>query len=213
MEYLVASQTAYLEKIQPTTLPVMQKIQKIAKEQEIPIVCNEVGRLLCLLSALKKPKKILELGTGISYSTHWMLLNNPKANITSIDQNKNRIIIAKKFLAESGFLEKVQLLPIWIEDFFFTNKEKFDMIFLDSQKNLYQKMFLDIIIRLKKKGLLVVDNSLFRGQVFLEKKKIQKKYKNATLSIQNFNHLIFQSPDLESFLFSLGDGVLVATKH
>lgn len=205
-------QSAYLEKLHPNLSLTMQKMQKLAKEEKIPIIGDEVGRLLCLLCSLKKPKKILELGTGISYSTHWMLLQNQEVNITSIDQNQDRIYFAKKFLSESGFLENVKLLPIWIKDFFLTNQEKFDIIFLDSQKSLYQNMFSDILVRLKKNALLIVDNSLYKKQVCLEKKKVKKEYRNAVFSIQAFNQLVFQSSELKSFLFSLGDGVLVAKK-
>jgi predicted O-methyltransferase YrrM len=212
MDIFTALQESYLDSLHPPLSETMKELKAIAKKMEVPIVGDEVGRLLCLLTFLKQPRKILELGTGISYSTHWMLLKNPNCSITTIDQNKDRIAIAKKFLKKSCFLEKVKLLPMWIEDFFSTNEEKFDLIFLDSQKSLYEKNFTDILMRLENNGLLVVDNNLYKKRVLLPIKEVDKKYQNAVISIKKFNQLAAKSCSLESFFFSLGDGVLVATK-
>ena len=206
-------QRHYLEKLHPQLSQTMKQIQKMAKTQKIPAVCEETGRLLSLLSYLQKPKKILELGTGIAYSTHWLLLGHHQSMITSIEQNKHRVSIAKKFLLASGFLDRVSLKSMWIEDFFLSNTEKFDLIFLDSQKNCYDKMFDELVDRLKINGILVVDNSLFKKKVLLPNEKIEQKYKNMVRSIQNFNRLVFQHDNLKSFLFSLGDGILVTIKQ
>ena len=203
----------YLQKLQPLPSPVMKKIKILAKKLEVPIVSDEIGRLLHLLVNIYKPKKILELGTGIGYSTHWMLLATKNCKITSLDQNKERISIAKKFLLYSDLAARVDLKNIWIEDFFLQNKKKeFDFIFLDSQKSTYDKILKDIFLCLKKNGLLLVDNVLFKGQIPLAKDLVSKKYKNAVLSIQKFNKKIFQSQNWETHLFPLGDGVIVAKK-
>ncbi len=203
---------AYLDRLHPPLSKVMQAIKKKAKKDEVPIVSDEIGRLLCFLVSLKKPKKILELGTGLSYATHWLLLGNKDSTVFSVEQNKDRILLSEKFLKASNILSRVRLYSGWIEDFFLSNSDKFDFVFLDSQKSTYSVFLDNISKRLKSSGLLIADNALFQNQVFSPINSVPKNYRCAVQGIKKFNKDIFAHSQFESFLFPVGDGMLLSVK-
>jgi predicted O-methyltransferase YrrM len=100
----------YLEQFQ---LPVDQWLREIKQEglaAKVPIVDDDMGRFLRLICALVKPRSILEIGCGISYATHWMLLGFPEAKITALDYNIDRLDLCRKFLKKSGFSNRVELI-------------------------------------------------------------------------------------------------------
>lgn len=202
----------YLDTINIKIDDKLKTIKDRAVFDEIPIVSDEIGRLLWFLTTIIKPNKILELGTGISYSTHWMLFGYKQSSIISIDQNTDRLQRAEYFLKKSNLWDRVSLYNGWVENFFVQNNEKFDMIFLDSDKSGYHRVLNNIIDFLNPAGVLVADNTLFKQQVLLADAKIESKYLNAVRGIKKFNQAVKSSSLLKSFFFSLGDGVLLAQK-
>ena len=202
----------YLDSLHPLS-DNLELIKKQAFIEGVPIIQDEVGRLLKCLCELFQPKTILELGTGFAYSTHWILLGYLNSKVITIDQNQERTAEAIKFLKMSNLLKRVTIYNEKIETFFKNNKKKFDMIFLDSEKQGYKKLLPEILFSLKPKGLLVADNTLFKKQVVLPDNEINPDFYNAVKGIKEFNAAVFDEPKLSSFFFSLGDGVLISKKN
>jgi len=86
-------------------------------------------------------------------------------------------------------------------------KQQFDIIFCDLDKEDYPRAFRLALPRLRKGGLLVADNVLWSGKV-TEKNPTEA----STKAIVEFNRLLYSSPDLFPTILPIRDGVAVAVK-
>ena len=85
-------------------------------------------------------------------------------------------------------------------------KQQFDIIFNDVDKEDYPRVFKLILPRLRKGGLFVTDNVLWSGKV------AQNNSEASTKAILEFNRLLYSSPDLFTTILPIRDGVAVAVK-
>ena len=76
----------------------LEDLGRVSKENKVPIVDYEVGRLLETLVFLKNPKNVLEIGCGEGYSSYFLVKNLKKATFIGIDLNNKRLLKAKVFI-------------------------------------------------------------------------------------------------------------------
>ena len=88
--------------------------------------------------------------------------------------------------------------------------KKFDLIFLDADKEDYKRLFDYSIILLKKGGLIFVDNLLWHG--YAASKSVPIKYKTSTKIIREFNILFTSTENLQTTILPVGDGVGIGIK-
>lgn len=202
----------YLEPFQEPLPEWMSNIKKEGIARKVPIVDDDMGRFLRVLCMIKKPKRILEIGCGISYATHWMLLGNNKSKIVALDYNQDRLDMCEKHLNVSGFVDNVCLKRQWAERYFEENEGTFDLIFQDSTKKDYAGMIENCYQCLNEDGLLVVDNIFYNKKIFGLSPEQEKKYRNGVNSLKSFNKKISNHSGFECHFFSISDGVLVAKR-
>ena len=190
----------------------LDEIRMKGTKRKVPIIDDDMGCFLRLLCSLYKPSKILEIGCGISYATHWMLLGSPDSRIIGLDYNADRLQMCREFLETSGFSQQVILKRMWADDFFDSNDDTFDLILQDSTKKEYAGMIDNCYQRLKVGGLLIVDNIFFNGKVFGLEPDQEKKYLKGVTALQQFNQQISRHPGFECHFFAISDGVLVAQR-
>lgn len=106
------------------------KIEEYAKKHNIPIVSREVSRLLTILTMLRKPKRILEIGTAIGYSTLSMHIGFPEAKIISIEMDFDMVMQAKRNVKEFNAEDKITIIGGEAEEVLQAIDGEFDMIFL-----------------------------------------------------------------------------------
>ncbi|MBU2509893.1 methyltransferase domain-containing protein [bacterium] len=203
---------AYLDQFQMEMPDWLEEIKTTGLNYKVPIIDDDMGRFLRIICSLKKPGKILEIGCGISYATHWMLLGSPESEITGLDYNADRLKFCRNFLKKSGFSKKVSLERIWANDFFEKNDTTFDLILQDSTKKDYAGMIESCYQCLNTNGLLIVDNIFFNQKVFGLLPEQEKKYKKAVLALEQFNQEISQHPGFSCHFLAISDGVLIAQR-
>jgi len=87
----------YLRGLIPDNVGILKELEDFAKENSVPIVQKETAKFLQFMITLNKPKKVLELGTAIGYSSILMNLVSGGSNkITTIERDETMIEIAKK---------------------------------------------------------------------------------------------------------------------
>jgi len=202
----------YVQRYQSPLPPYMEKIKSYGLSHKVPIVRDDMGQMLRLFCRMLKPQKILEIGCGISYSTHWMLLGAEESEITALDYNYDRLNCCVDYLNQSGFSKQVKLVQGWAEDFFKDNHGQYDLIFQDSTKKNYVEMIGDCYRFLKPGGWLVADNIFFNGKVFGLSKDQERKYSRGVETINDFNLKMSEHPGFQTDYFPFSDGILVAQK-
>jgi len=153
----------YLYRIAAPRDTLLERMEEYADSHAIPIIGPLVGRLLYNLAKASQSRKILEIGTAIGYSGIWLAraVAPQKGSVTTIDMDPERVKIAKKNISEAGLERTVRVIEGNALKVLPTLKEEFDMIFLDSDKDVYPDAFKMSVPMLRKGGLFVADNALW----------------------------------------------------
>jgi predicted O-methyltransferase YrrM len=195
----------YLKKLSVERDPVLLAMERMGHKLDFPIVDRLVGRLLFMVTRLKDPKLVVELGSGFGYSAYWFAkaLNRGKVILTEYDQ-KN-INLAKMTFMQAGLACKAEFhVGNAVE--IAKNYEDIDILFIDIDKHQYLKAFKTLLPNLSRNALIIADNTLWYGKV------TGKRKDRETLGIQAFNEYLFGSKDFFTTIVPLRDGVLLAYK-
>ncbi|HYY92552.1 MAG TPA: O-methyltransferase [Candidatus Dormibacteraeota bacterium] len=199
----------YLYRIAQPRDELLERMEEYADTNNVPIIGPLVGRFLYNLARSSKSKKVLEIGTAIGYSGIWLAraIAPLKGSLTTIDMNPQRVKLARQNLAEAGLDLSVKVIEGNALAVLPTLKEEYDMIFLDSDKDVYSDAFKMSVPLLRKGGLFVADNALWGGDVAKGGKSTD------TQSMIKFNRIVSESKGMSTVILPLRDGVLVSLKE
>ena len=164
------------------------------------------GRFLSLISKIKSPLHILEIGTYTGYGTLCLaegLTTNGK--IFTIDKNEELINIQNKYFEESGNRDKIVQLTGNAVDILMGLNENFDLIFIDADKENYIKYFEIVSKKLNPNGIIISDNVLWSGKVVEESDNDQE-----TDTLKKFNKLLSKDERFETIILPLRDGLSIS---
>ena len=167
------------------------------------------GRILSMISKLTKPKYILEIGTYTGYSS--LCLAEGMKNdgeLHTIDENEELYDFQRKYFNKSTYRNKIfQHLGNALELIENIDK-KFDLIFLDADKENYTKYLELLVNKLNSNGILITDNVLWSGKVTMTISDEDLR----TKEIDKFNKLLNQRNDMETIILPIRDGISVSRK-
>ena len=167
------------------------------------------GRLLSLISKIKQPKKILEIGTFTGYATLCLAEGlETSGKIFTIDKNEELIKIQNKYFLKSKYHKNIIQYTGDALEIIPKINSKFDLIFLDADKENYNKYLEIIIPKLNKKGILISDNVLWHGKVLIDKKNQDK----VTKRIDTFNKDLVENKNFQTFMLPIRDGLSISIK-
>ena len=190
-------------------------LKELSRETKLKILNSRMlsgsyqGRILSMISKLTKPKYILEIGTYTGYSS--LCLAEGMKNdgeLHTIDKNEELYDFQRKYFNKSHYKDKIfQHLGNALELIESINK-KFDLIFLDADKENYTKYLELLVNKLNTNGILVTDNVLWSGKVTMPISDEDL----STQEIDKFNKLLNQRSDMETIIFPFRDGISVSRK-
>ena len=167
------------------------------------------GRLLSLISKIKQPKKILEIGTFTGYATLCLAEGlETSGKIYTIDKNEELVKIQNKYFSKSKYHKNIIQYTGDALEIIPKINSKFDLIFLDADKMNYNKYLEIIIPKLNKKGILISDNVLWHGKVLNDRKKQDK----VTKGIDTFNKDLVENKNFQTFMLPIRDGLSISIK-
>tara|TARA_Y100000994_G_C15552319_1_gene384629 strand:- start:49 stop:684 length:636 start_codon:yes stop_codon:yes gene_type:complete len=167
------------------------------------------GRLLSLISKIKQPKKILEIGTFTGYATLCLAEGlETSGKIYTIDKNEELVKIQNKYFSKSKYHKNIIQYTGDALEIIPKINSKFDLIFLDADKMNYNKYLEIIIPKLNKKGILISDNVLWHGKVLSDRKKQDK----VTKRIDAFNKDLVKNKKFQTFMLPIRDGLSISIK-
>ena len=163
-----------------------------------------------LLIKINNIKQILEIGTFTGYSALSMALAVNNVFITCLDKNKQTSEVANNFFNKADVKKRINLIvgnAIDSLNNLINKNKKFDLIFIDADKENYIKYY-DLAFKLiSKNGLILIDNVLWKGEV-IDKNKNDK----ITNIIREFNTYIKNDDKVEKTILPIGDGVTICRK-
>jgi caffeoyl-CoA O-methyltransferase len=198
----------YLYSMLPKREEVLAEMEDYAGQHEIPIVGPAVARVLQQLALMINAKTVFELGSAIGYSTIWWAQAvGETGRVIYTDGDPKNAERAHRYFDRAGVSNRIKLHTGDALEVLSEQKEQFDIIFNDVDKEDYPRVLRLVSPRLRKGGLFITDNVLWSGRV------AQKNPKDATTkAILEFNRLLYNSGEFFTTILPIRDGLAVALK-
>jgi predicted O-methyltransferase YrrM len=198
----------YLYSLLPPRDDVLAEMEAEAAKRDIPIVGPAVARILYQLALMTGAKTVFEMGSAIGYSTIWWAraVGN-SGRVFYTDGDRKNADQARKYFERAGVADRIHISVGDALELLSEQKQEFDVIFNDVDKDDYPRVFRIAPARLRKGGLFVTDNVLWSGRV-AQKNPTEVR----TKAILEFNRLLYNSPDLFTTILPIRDGLAVAVK-
>lgn len=204
--------TSYIRGEIPERSGILKELEIFAAENSVPIVQPETAKLLEVLTCVKRPVRVLEVGCAIGYSA--ILMSQYLADggsVTTLEWDADMAETARRNIEKAGLSDKITVICRDAKDVLPTLTGEYDVIFLDGPKAHYIYMLNDCIRLLKKGGVLVSDNILYKGMIADDNHVIRRKI-TIVKRLRRFISAQMQRGELETVILPLGDGVTVAVK-
>jgi len=198
------------------TSPETQLLKRLDRETNLKALYPKMisghlqGRLLSMFSHMIKPRRILEIGTFTGYSA--ICLAEGLADdgvIFTIDKNHEIQDIVEQYLAEAEIRNRVNFILGDAMKEIPKLEGKFDLVYLDADKENYSNYFKLIIDRVNSGGYILADNVLWYGKVL---ETDDQKLDIETRAIKEFNQMVQNDQRVENVLLPIRDGLMVIKK-
>lgn len=203
----------YIRSLDRGNGPLLDRIEKDAKAENVPIIRKETSAFLKTLVAAKQPVRILEVGTAVGYSALLMCRVMPEdCRITTIEKFPPRIAAAKENFRAAGEEKRITLLEGDAEQILLSLKETYDFVFMDAAKGQYLHWLPMILERMPEGGILFSDNVLQDGDVIQSRFAVERRDRTIHKRMREYLFCLTHSEQLQTAILPIGDGVAVSVK-
>ena len=191
----------------------LKEIEKEAKRDHVPIIRKGTQELLRILLKMKKPERILEVGTAIGFSSVFMgECSSSETEITTIENYPPRIVRAKENIKMAGMEGKIHLLEGDAADILKELDGYYDFIFMDEAKGQYIHFLPDILRLLPSGGILVSDNVLQDGDIFESRYGIRRRNHTIHNRMREYLYVLTHNDELDTVILETGDGMTISVR-
>ena len=191
----------------------LKEIEKEAKRDHVPIIRKGTQELLRILLKMKKPERILEVGTAIGFSSVFMgECSSSETEITTIENYPPRIVRAKENIKMAGMEGKIHLLEGDAADILKELDGYYDFIFMDAAKGQYIHFLPDILRLLPSGGILVSDNVLQDGDIFESRYGIRRRNHTIHNRMREYLYVLTHNDELDTVILETGDGMTISVR-
>lgn len=198
----------YLYSMLPKRDDVLVEMEEYATQHNVPIVGPAVARVLQQLALMIHAGSVFELGSAIGYSTIWWAQAvGENGRVVYTDGDAKNAERARGYFTRAGVSNRITLHTGDALEVLSEQKQEFDIIFNDVDKEDYPRVLRLVAPRLRKGGLFITDNVLWSGRV-TEKSSTDSR----TKAIVEFNRKLYDSKEFYTTILPLRDGLAVALK-
>jgi len=211
MEFLPKEIEEYAERFTKQESDLLQSLNRYTQTQVLrPRMISGFlqGRVLSMFSKIHKPSFILEIGTYTGYSALCLAEGlAPEGELHSIDINDELRPVQEQFISQSEHRNQIHLHTGNALEIIPQMHHKWDMVFIDADKENYAKYYQMVLPNMQKGGLIIADNVLWSGKV-IDQTELEKDLE--TKEIHEFNAMVMQDPRVENILLPVRDGLMIA---
>lgn len=202
----------YINSLDRGNTKLLEEIEREAIETYVPIIRKETQQFLKWLLTLRKPEKILEIGTAIGFSALFMAEYTPvPCDIDTIENYEKRIPIAQENFKRAGN-DRITLLKGDANDILPTLKSSYDFIFMDAAKGQYLSFLPQVVRLLKPGGVLVSDNVLQEGDILESRFAVTRRNRTIHKRMREYLYELTHHEAMVTAILPVGDGISVSTK-
>ncbi len=203
----------YLRGLIPNRSEDLLQLENFAKENGVPIIQKETAKFLEFMISMKEPKKILELGTAIGYSSILMSKTlNDKCRITTIERDETMINLAKQNIKRFNLQDRIEIKEGECLEVLEKLDDKYDLIFMDAGKGHYNHFLPHCLRLLNDKGIIIADNVLFRGMVASDN-LIKRRKITIVKRMRTYLDMVSNDENLITTVIPMGDGIALTKRR
>src|SRR5437870_12190809 len=191
----------YLQGVHPRLGPVLEGRLKPGRGEGVPIVNPAAGRLLRVLVTALAPKRVLEIGTAIGFSTLWMASALPLGGrIDTIDPDRSRTDRARRYWLRAGVTDRVRVINEPALHVLPRLAPGIEFAFIDALKPKAAAYLDALLPKMAPGGVIAVDNVLWSGRI------AAGEHDENTDALRAFNETFVHHAQLEATVLPVGDG-------
>ena len=210
MDFISEKITEYISENSNTEPEILAKLNEETYQKVLQprMLSGHIqGRFLSMISKMKSPSCILEIGTYTGYGTLCLAEGlSDGGKIFTIDRNEELLKIQNKYFKMSGKRDKIIQLTGNAKDILENLDESYDIVFIDADKENYIEYFNLVSERLNNNGIIISDNVLWSGKVLNSPSKNDEE----TNILIEFNKTLNEDERFETVILPLRDGLSVS---
>jgi caffeoyl-CoA O-methyltransferase len=200
----------YVTNLFPTLPQVFNQIDSQARENRQPIVSLDAGLFMHIITRLINAERIMEVGCNIGYSTTWMgMALPPHGCVDTIEINPEIAEQAERNFQSANLSHKIFIHIGAALDVIPKLHGMYDILFIDAVKSEYKDYIRLALPKLRKGGLILVDNVLWSGKVAGDIHPEDK----TTKALHDFNEFFMEHEGITATILTIGDGLGFAIKN
>ena len=203
----------YINSLDTGSGQFLDQLELQAKKDRVPIIRREMQSFLKVLLQIKKPTKILEVGTAVGFSALLMAKDTPEdTRIVTIEKYEKRIPVAKANFQAAGMDHRITLLEGDALEILREMEDSFDFIFMDAAKGQYIHFYPEVMRLLAPEGILVSDNVLQEGDLIESHFAVERRNRTIYKRMREYLYVLKHDERLETSILPVGDGAAVSYK-
>ena len=201
----------YISSLTSDNSEFTEALGREARDIGVPVLRRESEGFFKMLLKLKKPSRILEIGTAYGYSTLIMAENTmPDCRITTIEIGEQDAAKAKEAFERAGVGDRIELIVGDAADVIPELTGRYDFVFLDASKGQYMKFFNAVRGLLAPGGVILSDNVLQGGDVLKSHFIIEQRDRTVHRRMRDFLFAITHDEEFVTSIVPVGDGMAVS---
>lgn len=203
----------YIRNLIPNRVNILAEIEDFARENKVPIVQKETAKFLEFMVNMKKPLRILELGTAIGFSSILMYeASGTTPSIVTIERDEKMIELAKINIEKFNLKDNIKIEEGDCLEILERLEEPFDLIFMDAGKGHYNHFLPHCLRLLKEDGIIIADNVLFRGMVATQE-LVKRRKITIVKRMRTYLDMVSNDEKLITSVIPMGDGIAVTKRR
>lgn len=203
----------YILSLVPERPPIMQRLEREAEQEHVPIIGPHEGHFLYMLAEMVQAREALELGAAIGYSALWLAAAvQPRGGqVITVERNPHMAARARANVKEAGYADVVSVVEGEAFDVLNRLGGTFDFIFVDILRSFNDaesapRLLEALLPHLRVGGLLVADNALHIGGPDSSSSTLTEQ------GIREYNRRAAQKSELAVTLLPVRDGISIALR-
>ena len=190
----------------------LAKLEEKARREEVPIIRPEMKSFLRVLLAIRRPRRILEVGCAVGFSAILMARACPQSEIVTIENYEPRILKAREHFRKFPEGSRITLMEEDAGAALEKLDGSFDFIFMDGPKAQYIGYLPNVLRLLAPGGVLVSDNILQEGDLVESHFAVERRNRTIYKRMREYLYELKHSPVLETSIVPIGDGAAISVR-
>ena len=193
------------------------ELRDFAEKNKVPIILKDTEGLLIALMKLRKPARVLEIGTAVGYSA-CVFSDSCGCSVTTIEADEDVAATAEANIENLGFADKIEVLKgdaryvlAQLQNAVLSGeRQKYEIVFIDAAKSHYREFWDLSKPLLTDDSLIICDNVLMKGMTASDDFDTRGRYKTSIRKMREFLTYINSQEGIETCVLPVGDGVSIS---